>query len=235
MIFAAGLGTRLYPLTQNQPKALAPFLNSTLLAYNLLFLKQQGIDEFVINTHHFAAQIEAYLSDNNNFGCDIKISYEPILLDTAGGIAQAYQLMDKAEDVLLFNVDVISNIDVQAMYRQYKTEDSKACMAVRKRPSGRQLLFHKLKLNGWRNQKTNEEIIVNPDFTDLTEYAFSGIHWINRSLIQQIPHEKHSIIPFYLEAAKHSKITAYVHDSDFWFDCGELNKLKQAADYVSNI
>ena len=232
MIFAAGLGTRLYPITKDKPKALAPFKDSTLLKHNLNNLANQGITKFVINTHHFADIIEKYLISNNNFGLDIQLSYEKELLDTAGGLAFASKYFGANEDVLLYNVDVISNIDINKMLTFHLEQKSKATLAVRDRETSRYLLFNKNReLIGWRNKNTGEEIWCKDDIVS-NEFAFSGVHWINMSIVKSIKIEKSSIIPFYLKAGKTQKITAYQHDNDYWFDCGKPETLLLAHNKV---
>jgi NDP-sugar pyrophosphorylase family protein len=233
MIFAAGLGTRLYPITKDKPKALAPFLNETLLSYNLKNIAKQGISEFVINTHHFADKIENYLSKNNNFGLNIKLSYEEILLDTAGGLAKAASFFDKKEDILLYNVDVVSNIDIMKMYDYHKDKKALATLAVRDRKTSRYLLFNlENELVGWRNISNNDEIWCNQKVEKINQFAFSGIHWINTSLINSIEIKKQSIVPLYLDQGKDNKIVAYEHNSDYWFDCGKIETLKLAEEGI---
>jgi len=236
MIFAAGLGTRLYPITKDKPKALAPFLNMSLLAYNLKYLTNLGIDEFIINTHHFADKIEEYLKQNNNFGYNITLSREEILLDTAGGLAKAARFFDGDEDILLYNVDVISNIDIQKMYQYHKENKSIATLAIRNRDTSRYLLFnHKNKLVGWRNISNGDEIWCNKHVDNVNQFAFSGVHWINSSLIEKLKIEKLSIVPFYLNEGKNNKIMGYEHNDDYWFDCGKIESLKTAEEHIRNI
>lgn len=233
MIFAAGLGTRLFPITNNRPKALAPFLEGTLLSYNLHFLAQQGITDFVINTHHYADLIETYLKENQNFGYNIQISYEVELLDTAGGLAKAKSLFVPDEDILLFNVDIITNIDIHKMKQFYKSSNSIACLALRNRTTSRYLLFDKENtLIGWTNKKNDEIIWSRERATQFSEFAFSGIQWVNFSLIKDIPKEKMSITPLYLKLAKTKDIKGYLHNDDYWFDCGKMESLKQAETFI---
>ncbi len=235
MIFAAGLGTRLYPITKNKPKALAPFGNTTLLAYNLHFLHRNGISKFIINTHHFADKIDEYLKQNNNFGLDIEISYEANLLDTAGGLAHARRFFETENDILLFNVDVITTIDIQQMYRYHIKHKASATLAVRNRISSRYLLFDNNNvLVGWRNTQTGEEKWCNNSVPKAKEMAFSGIHWINRSIFNTLNEEKLSLVPHYLAIAKTQQIIAYEHNSSLWFDCGSIEKLQTAEKAIIN-
>lgn len=229
MIFAAGLGTRLYPITKDKPKALAPFCNTTLLGYNLEFLSKQGITDFVINTHHFADKIDNYLQRNDNFGLNIKLSYEPELLDTAGGLAKAINLFEDVDDILLYNVDVVSNIDINAIYQYHKENNAVATLAVRNRETSRYLLFDKEnKLVGWRNKSSGEEKWCNISLKTANEFAFSGIQWVNNSIFANLKPEKQSLTPFYLEKGKENKIIAFNHSTDLWFDCGKPESLQMA-------
>ena len=229
MIFAAGLGTRLYPITKDKPKALAPFASTTLLAYNLQFLASEGVSEFVINTHHFWQKISEYLEQNNNFGLNITISHEEILLDTAGGLAKARKYFGENEDILLYNVDVICNIDIQKMYSYHKAHKASATLAIRKRATSRYFLFNNQNLlKGWVNKNTQEVKSCQEDISDFEEYAFSGIHIINTDLIKDIKQEKKSITPFYLQEACSKTIIGYKHNDDSWFDCGKIETLKKA-------
>ena len=234
MIFAAGLGTRLFPITKDKPKALAPFQNTTLLAYNLEFLANQGVSEFILNTHHFSEKISEYLEANNNFGLNIKISHEEILLDTAGGLAKARKYFGENEDILLYNVDVISNIDISKLLDFHNKHKATATLAIRNRDTSRYFLFNKNKeLKGWINKNTNEVKSCEDDISDFNEFAFSGIHIINTDFIKDIKEEKLSITPFYLQQACENTIIGYEHNDDYWFDCGKIETLKQAEDFIS--
>ncbi len=234
MIFAAGLGTRLYPITKDKPKALAPFMDTTLLAYNLNYLAQQGITDFIINTHHFAEKIESYLIENNNFGYNITLSNEDILLDTAGGLAKARKYFSNEKSILLFNVDIITNIDIRKLIEYHNNNKAAATLAIRKRDTSRYFLFNKSsELKGWINKKTNEVKSCNDNIIELDEFAFSGIHIINNDLIKDLKEIKESITPFYINKACSSKIVGYRHDDDYWIDCGKIESLKQAEEHLN--
>jgi len=234
MIFAAGLGTRLYPLTNDKPKALAPFGNSTLLEYNLGFLSRFGIEKFIVNTHHFADKIEEYLYDNEYFNHDIIISYEKELLDTGGGLAKVREVVDD-DYILLFNVDVISNIDIEKMLEYHRENKAKITLATRNRDTSRYLLFdNNNKMIGWKNEKTGE-MKSCADFVESKKMAFSGISIINVDILDKLGKvEKKSIIDFYLDVCGEYKIQAYQHDEDYWFDCGNLEKLKTAESFYNS-
>ncbi len=234
MLFSAGLGTRLHPLTDDLPKALAPFGNTTLLEYNLKFLASQGISSFIINTHHFADKIEDYLKKNNFFGLDIYISYEKELLDTAGGVANVKDKIT-SKRILLYNVDIISNIDINKMYGFFCEHKTDIVLAVRNRKTSRYLLFDENKImTGWKNNNTGEIKTCNSQ-TEYNKYAFSGISLMNSGLLEEIgTKEKKSLITFYLEICKERDIKAYIHNDDYWFDCGSIDKLKKAERYIFN-
>ncbi len=236
MIFSAGLGTRLFPLTKDIPKALAPIGNTTLLAYNLNFLHSQGINSFIINTHHFSGKIEKYLKENDFFGLDVHISYEKELLDTAGGVANIRDLIKDEEYILLYNVDVISNINISEFYEYHCQNKSDITLAMRKRETSRYLLFDEDNvLQGWKNEKTQEVKICGDNEIE-QKLAFSGISMLNTYTLDDIGKvEKRSLIDFYLNNCKKYKITAYKHDKDIWHDCGTIDKLKKAESALKQV
>ncbi|MCK5856975.1 MAG: nucleotidyltransferase family protein [Bacteroidales bacterium] len=234
MIFAAGLGTRLYPITKDRPKAMAEVNGITLLEHNIRFIAAQGFDEIIINVHHFSEKVIDFLKSKNNFGLKIEISREIDLLDTAGGLAKAASFFDH-EDFLLYNVDVVSNIDLQAMLAFHQQQNAIATLALRQRETSRYLLFDKQNhLAGWRNKSTNDEILCGISSSNgLQEFAFSGIHIISPQLLPLLGViRKHSLTPFYLDVAKEKIIAGYEHTDDIWFDCGKPETLAQASEYL---
>jgi NDP-sugar pyrophosphorylase family protein len=234
MIFAAGLGTRLYPITKDRPKAMAEVNGITLLEHNIRFIAAQGFDEIIVNVHHFADKVIDFLKSKNNFGLRIEVSYEKELLDTAGGLAKAASFFDD-KDFLLYNVDVVSNIDIQKMLAHHQQNKAIATLAIRQRETSRYLLFDENNhLAGWRNKTTGEEIVVRTK-GDFSEYAFSGIHIISPKMLPLLGDiRKHSLTPFYLEIAKENTIAGYEHNTDAWFDCGKPETLAQAANYLNS-
>ncbi|MDX1666055.1 MAG: sugar phosphate nucleotidyltransferase, partial [Saprospiraceae bacterium] len=175
MIFAAGLGTRLRPFTANTPKALIRVEGMPLLEIIIRRLKFFGFNQLVINVHHFADQIEKFLSEKNNFGLEIYISDErDLLLDTGGGLKKAMPLFESGS-FLVCNTDVITNMDLAAFLDRHRRSGALATLAVRDRKSSRYLLFdEKYRLCGWRNEKTAEERLCRTG-TRRYKYAFSGI------------------------------------------------------------
>lgn len=236
MIFAAGLGTRLFPITRDRPKALAPFLDQTLLAYNIRFLSGFGIRKFVINTHHFSGMVEEYLDSKGQFGMDIVLSYETILLDTAGGLAKASGYFSGHSPILLYNVDVISNIRVDQLLDYHLRHGHKVSLAVRQRESSRKLLFNEDQdLCGWRNLQSGKEITAARSLINPRAYAFSGIHVISPEILDLLEKDRiYSLTDFYLENMDRIQIKPYLHDQDYWFDCGNPESLKLATEMVSH-
>jgi mannose-1-phosphate guanylyltransferase len=236
MILAAGLGTRLRPLTENRPKALVEIAGRTMLEITLSRLRDFGIREVIVNVHHFADMIIDYLKTNGNFGMRIEVSREEVLLDTGGGLKQAawFFLQDSGalgEPFLLHNVDVLSNIDFRRMLEFHAKNQALATLAVQARESSRYLLFdEQLRLCGRR--------VIHEDRTELVRpahkaqaLAFSGIHVISPRLLTMMPGENaFSIIDCYLQAAAcEEAIVAFRADEWYWRDLGSPESLMQAA------
>lgn len=235
MIFAAGLGTRLYPLTKDKPKALVELQGKSLLEHAILKLKKAGVNKFVINTHHFAEKIQYFLEEKNYFNTDISISFEEDLLETAGGLKAAEKYFRKDESVVLYNADIVSNININKLSNEFNPENEIAKLAVRKRESDRVLLFDdKMHLCGWRNNKTSEELISFKSEVQ-NPYAFSGIHIVSFKILKYLEPKKLSLTPFYINLAKQEKISAFDHSNDYWFDCGKPETLKQAEKFLNSI
>lgn len=231
MIFAAGLGSRLYPLTKVKPKALVEFRGKTLLENCIHYLKSFGVDELVINVHHFAEQICAFLEKNNNFGIPISISDESeFLLDTGGGLKKTSRLFAPNEDFLVCNVDIITNLDLSEIFQQHGQNKALATLAVRNRHTSRYLLFNpKKELSGWTNTKTGEVKMSRPHERKLIPLAFSGIHVLNSSIFDWIEETgKFSLIDLYLRLAADHIIMAFDHSQDFWFDLGKPENIEEA-------
>lgn len=235
MIFAAGLGTRLRPLTNDRPKALVEVLGKTLLQHAIEHLKSFGITDIVVNIHHFGARVLEVLEQHQNFGCNIIISDErTALLETGGGLLKAKAHFEGEEAIVIYNVDVLSNIDVLKMLDYHKKNKALATLATRSRESSRYLLFNEQQqLCGWTNTKTKAIRHVRPA-KNRQQYAFSGIHIINPLLLDLITQEgKFSITDTYLDLASQHNIIAYPHDQDYWFDVGKPERLAAASKFLS--
>src|SRR5580700_2175733 len=232
MILAAGLGTRLRPLTDTRPKALVELNGRTLLEITLTRLRTFGITEAIINVHHFADMVEQYLKSRNNFGMRLELSCEDDqLLETGGGLKKAAWFFQEEsartdEPFLLHNVDVISSIDLTAMLQFHTEHQALATLAVQSRPSSRQLLFNnQLQLSGRRI--SGQDSVPSP----LHPAAFSGIHVISPRLLPQLTETgPFSIIDSYLRlSSQGQKILAFRHDHSYWRDLGKPADLAQAA------
>ena len=238
MIFAAGLGSRLKAITVNKPKALVEVSGKPLLEYAIMYLKSFGISEVVINVHHFADQIIGFLQEKKNFGIDIRISDErDFLLDTGGGLKKAASLFSGSESIILYNVDIFSNLDLNHLLSYHMQEKALATLVVRKRKTTRYLLFDKqLQLAGWKDLRSGEIKISRLESIDgAEEFAFSGIHIINPEIFNLITEEgKFSIIDLYLRLAQNKTIKAFVDDSKMWLDLGKPQQLAEAEILMEN-
>jgi len=227
MIFAAGLGTRLYPLTANKPKALVEYQGKTLLELALTKVMDAGIQHIVINVHHLGDQIIDYINQQHlNAKIDISDEREK-LLDTAGGLKHAEHFFTNCNQILLYNVDVISSIDLKKFAEKQKSrkaENTLATLAVRHRQTNRYFLFEEpeLRLCGWENTQTHEKKICYKVEKSIP-LAFSGIHIVDKKIFNFIPkNEIISFTPLYLELAKNHIITGFLHNADSWQDVGKL-------------
>lgn len=228
MILAAGLGTRLKPITESIPKALVEINGRTLLEITIRKLIENDFQKIVINVHHLADKVRDFL-DKNTFAADIIISDESdLLLDTGGGIKHARKYFDESP-ILIHNVDIISNLNLKEFYQYHISDDSIASLCVSKRVSSRYLLFNSCNiLCGWQDVKKDENIIIKND-PNLQQLAFNGIHILNPESIKLFPDEKvFSIIKAYLKIAESEDIHAYISNDIKWVDVGKLDSLQKA-------
>jgi len=240
MILAAGLGTRLRPLTDDRSKALVEVAGHTLLEITLRRLRSFGVREVIVNVHHFADMVVEYLKKNNNFGMRIEISREEVLLDTGGGLKKAaWFFSEKSGDAdqpfILHNVDVLSTIDLDRMMQFHRQNQALATLAVRERETSRYLLFDAQNLLcGRRAGKDQEPEIVRPSVRSseqIQALAFSGVHVISPRLLGKIVEDGvFSIINSYLRlAGEEEKIVAFRADEYYWRDLGKTENVMQAA------
>jgi len=237
MIFAAGLGTRLKPLTNNIPKALIELNGKTLLEHTIVKLISTGVTNIIINVHAFADQIIEFLKLNNNFGIHIEISDETdLLLDTGGGLKKAAWFFDDNKPFILHNVDIISDIDLSEMYQQHIAANCLATLAMDNRDTSRYFLLNQnLELCGWENSKTKVKIISKSGKISF-KLAFSGIHVISPAIFAHFEKDHiFSITSKYLELSKKHKIMAYQPNNTYWFDVGKTNDLAKAAQFLQSI
>ena len=213
LIFAAGKGTRLKPFTDHHPKALAKVNGVSLLERNIKYLQSYGINDFVINVHHFGNQIIEFLKDNQNFGAHIQISDEKDqLLETGGGLVFARKFLDFEEDFLILNADILTDLNITEFVEYHQEKKDFATLAVSDRNSSRKLLFNpEMILRGWLNVQTGEQRLAefNKGFKAL---AFSGIHCINPEIFNKIKRTgKFSIMEEYLDLMHSEQIHGYEH------------------------
>jgi NDP-sugar pyrophosphorylase family protein len=239
MILAAGLGTRLRPLTNDRPKALVTVAGRTLLEITLSRLRSFGVREVIVNTHHYAEMMDEYLEANDNFGMRIEVSNEQELLDTGGGLKKAAWFFlegDPQEPFVLHNVDVISTIDLGLMLQAHIKSDALATLAVQDRETSRYLLFDEDgELCGRRAGHSGAEELARPA-VKLQALAFSGIHVISPRLLANMKEEgAFSIIAAYLRlAARGESIVGFRADEYYWRDLGKPENVAQAAADLSD-
>ncbi len=221
MVFAAGLGTRLRPLTDNIPKALVEVNGAPLLELVIKKLAAAGADEVVVNTHHFHEQIEAFLRAKNNFGLRIELSREEAFpLETGGGLKKAAAFLSGGAPFFAYNADVYSELDLKALYAAHLASGALATLAVRERPSKRHLMF-----NGEMTLKGREGETAG---ASLKPFAFSGIQVLSPEIFEKMTEAGvFSIATVYLRlAAAGEKIKGFEDKSQFWCDIGDLERLE---------
>ena len=237
LIFAAGLGTRLKPITDNIPKALLKIGDKTLLEHIILRLKSFGFDEIIVNVHHFPDLIIGFLKEKNNFGIRIEVSDErEMLLDTGSGIRKAAWFFDDGKPFLVHNVDILSNVDLKVLYHQHLRTNSMATLVVSKRDTFRYLLFNDdLQLKGWLNEKTGEtkpHELKSIEFYN--KFAFAGIQVLSPKVfdLMQSYEAKFPIMDFYLSNMKKEIISGFVPDNFRMMDVGKIDVLEEAESFV---
>ena len=237
MIFAAGLGTRLKPFTDHMPKALVPVAGKPMLEHVINKLKSAGVDEIVINVHHFAQQIIDFLKEKDNFGIKIWISDETEeLLETGGGIKKAAPFFN--EPFLVHNADILSNVDLKDMYDYHLTNGNDATLLVSSRKTVRYLLLDDTnRLCGWVNKETlqtkPEGFIYQPEVQK--EYAFGGIHIISPTLFKYMGDKwtgKFSIMDFNLQTCKEAQLGGYIKEDLQLIDIGKPEMLAKAEEFI---
>ena len=236
MIFAAGLGTRLLNETSNKPKALVEIGGKPLIQQVIEKLTNEGITKIVVNVHHFSGQIIRFIR-GHNFGVSIEISDESNeLLETGGALKKAAPFFLKNAPVLIYNVDIISHLNIRELVSFHLNSGALATLAVRNRQTQRYLKFDSdNNLVGWYNKKTGENIITRPEnYSFASEMAFSGIHVVNPEIFQFMPEKnKFPIMNFYLELSKKHAVKGFYDTSDLWIDAGKPGELAYARKMLS--
>ena len=254
MIFAAGLGTRLKPLTDTMPKALLPLAGKTLLQWQIERLRAAGITDIVVNIHHLGQQIIDYLEAHEGFGCKVQISDErEALLETGGGLLKAAELLGGEEPVLVCNVDILSNVDLGQLMtdsrkskveRQKPNQELLATVVVSDRETQRYLLFSgEGELRGWMNKKTGEYRPAAAAREDLVPLAFSGMQIVEPAFFEQLrltgaeKGAKFSLIDAYLSIVERQAgvIRAYVPRQYRMMDVGKIDQLEEAKRFAEEL
>jgi NDP-sugar pyrophosphorylase family protein len=238
LIFAAGLGTRLLEHTKNKPKAMVNLAGRPLINHAIKYLRSFGITDITFNVFHFADQIISYLNENHSFDINIHISDErDQLMDTGGGLKKAGIFLNGKEPILIYNVDVISNLDLNVLLKYHQEQKALATLVVRSRQTSRYLMFDQnLQLAGWKNVSNGETRISRPEsFADAQPFAFSGIQIIQPQLLEMIIEEgKFPIMDLYLRLANNQSIKAFIDDSNLWMDLGKPEELLAAEKLFRN-
>ena len=227
MVFAAGMGTRLRPLTDSVPKALIEVGGRTLLEHVLGRLIRFGVDFAVVNVHHEPDQIEAFLK-SGRIGIEVAISRERELLDTGGGLKHAASFLAGEEPFFIHNADVMSAIDLGAMYERHVRSDALVTVAVQSRPAGRAFLFYQDgRLAGWEEAPGGRREWAGPPSTEVLRLGFCGIHVASPALLGRLSESgAFPIVSAYLRlAGEGADIRAFRADGVFWSDVGNAEKL----------
>ncbi|MFZ5431610.1 MAG: nucleotidyltransferase family protein [Bacteroidota bacterium] len=232
ILFSAGYGTRLKPLTDHKPKALVEVAGKPVLQHNIEKLVRAGCQRIVVNVHHFPGQIRDFLKSRHHFGIEMLISDETDeILDTGGGLLKAASLFKPDETIIAHNVDVLSDLDLNLVLERHTLRNDLATLVVRDRVTQRYLLFdEKMKLQGWMNQSTGEKIIPPGESgSAFTPLAFSGIQVISPELLSLIPQRgRFSIIETYLSLVQAGRIYGFQDRSEVWIDIGKPEQLMEA-------
>jgi NDP-sugar pyrophosphorylase family protein len=230
LLLAAGLGSRLKPWTDHHPKALAVVNGKTLLQRNIEYLQKHGIYHVIVNVHHFAEQVIGAIEKNKGWGSAVTISDETdTVLETGGGLKKAGWYFSGAQDFVVMNVDILTDMNLTEMMEQHQKLQPLATLAVSDRETSRYFLFDDQHiLSGWRNKQTGEERISrNADI--FFQKAFSGIHIINHSIFSLIKQEgKFSMVDVYLDLSKDHLISSYDHTGAKLIDVGKPENILKA-------
>jgi NDP-sugar pyrophosphorylase family protein len=232
MILAAGKGTRLGKITESMPKALVEIDGRTALHYAVEKCSLHGFDDIIINVHHFADMVEEEVSKLNRNGYRISVSDErEMLLETGGGLYKARDFFD-SKPFLVYNVDIVSDLNLTSLYNFHLEKKGLAALAVRKRPGNRFYLVDSDGLiRGWRNNATGEQILTGPDSEGLSEIAFSSMHIVEPEIFNYMHEGKYTMTDLYLKLAGAHNIFTFRDDSGYWGDIGTPESLE----YIRNI
>lgn len=239
MIFAAGIGSRLKPLTNHLPKALININGKPMLEHVILRMKECGVSKIIINTHHLAYQIADFIERNENFGLNIIISEEKELLDTGGGIINARKFLEGDEAILMYNSDIFSNFPLNEMTDYHIENGNDVTLLTQQRNTSRYLLFDSdCRMHGWMKNNGMEIKPVGLDYTKYKPLAFGGVHIMNPEILDRLDRYAFakgrifSITSFYIDCCREIKIKAYQPVNEYeWYDIGKPEILEKLADY----
>lgn len=235
MIFAAGLGKRLGSITEKLPKALVVVNGKTVLQLAVEKCSFYGFDDIIINVHHFADMVEDEVKRLNKMGFSVSVSDErEMLLENGGGLYKARGFFDK-KPFLLYNVDIISDLDLNVLFRLHLEKKGLATLAVRNRPGKRFLLVdNDGQLRGWRNTSTGQQILAGVKDDGLSEIAFSSMHIVEPEIFNYMHEGIYSMIDLYLKLAPDHQIYTLKHDEGYWIDVGTPESLELVRNLLKN-
>jgi NDP-sugar pyrophosphorylase family protein len=231
MILAAGLGTRLSPLTDSQPKALVPFRGTPLVERIIRNLSRAGIDHIVVNVHHYAQRVIKFLDSLDIQGTRLSVSDESgQLMDTGGALLKARNYFLEEDYFLVHNVDVITNLELSALIAAHDKGSSMVTLAVKRRSTSRSLMFDvQGDLCGWKHNETGETKIIRQTGEHLEEYGNSCIQVISRDFFSFFPETSPmNLTEMYLELAVGHSIRSFIHNDDYWYDLGRYENYLKA-------
>jgi NDP-sugar pyrophosphorylase family protein len=231
MILAAGLGTRLRPLTNDKPKALVPFMGVPMLEIIIQRLLAAGVDSIVVNIHHYARQVIAFMESRNYYNDRVILSDESdMLMDTGGGLLKARPDLEDDKPFILHNVDVYTNLDIKKLYDHHQKNDALITLAVTGRQTSRSLLFDQDGyLAGWKHNQTGERKVVRDTPGTLRAFANSCVHVLDQDFFKFNRLKGiMSLTDIYLDLAAEHNIASFVHSEDFWYNLGLLESFREA-------
>jgi NDP-sugar pyrophosphorylase family protein len=235
MILAAGKGTRLGKLTKDTPKALVDVNGKSILRIAVEKCTASGFNDIIINVHHFADMVEKEADYLKSIGFRITLSDErEMLLETGGGLFKARNFFDSTP-FLLYNTDIVTDMDLSTMLKYHSENGGLATLAVRNRAGRRFFLVNSEGLLcGWKNKETGEKIITSHDKGELLEIAFSGIHIINPEIFDYMTEGAYTMTSLYLQLASSHKICTFRYDSGYWGDIGTPENLENIRNFLKS-
>ncbi len=236
VILAAGTGTRLRPMTDTIPKALVPVGGMPMLEIVIRRLTGAGYNRLIINLHHFSGQVRDFISSHQAFGTEILFSDETDqLLDTGGALRKMQHLLAGEEEILIHNVDILTNLDYQKLAAAHRQSDTLATLAVKQRPTSRSLLIDRRGLLcGWEYPERHIRICTRESQKGLSSAAYSGISVLSPKIFGLLPEEEvFGFMPWILNLASTEKISTWDQSPAFWYEVGRPDSLEQASRELS--